>query len=168
MNLKPTNKPSNDFYNDMYIVLNEFMKKNKYLSKLDINVSNIVGIRENIGITADTPHMGYMHYQLNSTDIMYSIDIMENMSLDFFPKELLIFSVKNYGIYMSILNIPFTPETVTMIVLMHEIGHIVYMELLKEYCEDNRTLKYFLDANDNLSVCTFKPWDVASMTLMRS
>lgn len=167
MNLKVKNTPSTLFYKDFYILLEEFLKGLDFTQKKEINImiKNVIGDDE--FLQKDDPVIGFITYKMKKIDsIKYTIDFAELSSLNFKDKDLYNLCVKRSKNFLENLDLKFCPETVAVLTLLHEFGHLESSEIFREYTEsDLSSYISYSRAVESLYVAIMRPWDLANNTV---
>jgi hypothetical protein len=156
--LKVNYNPSNKFYKKLYEFINEEFKDD--FKGLDVTVRNK---KHPVKFVDEITEIGYINYNPDYTEkkVKYLITLMELKHFDIGTNTLKLMS-NRCKTYIESLGLEFCPETATIMTLLHELGHVVYVEEFIK-CIDDFDLSKFLIFDktlDSVFDFAFAPWEM--------
>lgn len=130
------------------------------LNGTNITINNVVGDKDYLKSTHE--EIGFMWYKRDKRygGIKYDIKLAELNTIEFSP-ELLQLSQLIYSGYLNSLNVSFSPEVLTVLVLLHEMGYVEYWETFIEISNSEssiETLNSYALCMSGLYDYMAKPW----------
>ena len=156
MNFELVNRPSNDFYEKMYEEIKRFMESNVYLKDINLKIDNTRGVSS---VISENPKYGLVDIFVVDNVFKYNIKNIEIIQLENIDVDVLDMFMDRYYKYFKSLMIPFVPETITLMVMLHEIGHITHYERMNDCIENKKSVMEFDRAMNHLSLSVFRQWD---------
>lgn len=159
--MKIKNTPSSEFYTEMYKKLDELIKSIKLLANTNITIKNYVADKEYI--KPDNIEIGYMTYKMKQGKLQYKIRLAELSSIEFGNSDYTKLSQMRYSVYLDSLGIPLSPEVLTLLTLLHEVGHIDFWQNYIEITESEESGGISIASYDrvisSLYAMVMKPWE---------
>ena len=167
--MKIVNKPNNIFFENFYKELDKFIEVVFKGKGIKLNIKNI--IQDDEFFQKECPDIGLMYFRANKKGINYRIEFRELSSLafvNFIYRDLIRL---RYGSYLDNLGIKFCGEVVSILVLLHELGHIDQIEQFLYYLDDDgkwepNTYTAFKYNQQSIHDMLMKPWDMKSLVEM--
>lgn len=167
--MKIKNTPSNEFYKEMYSKVEQFLDTKKSLKDAKIIVKNVIGDKEYLA--PKFMEIGHMKYTKDKKHnrLKYTINLAELNTLEFGNPEFSILIKLRYEEYLEGLCIPLTPEAITLLTFLHELGHIDFIEEYMDTTECDVSVLSIASYTNCLSSfysMTMKPWEFAHLSTM--
>ena len=157
--LKVKYNPTNKFYKNLYEFVQEEFKHD--FKELDIEIRNK---KHPKSLVDEFTEIGYVDYKLESGNkkIEYEITLIELKHLDI-GNNILKLMTKRCKTYIESLGLEFCPKTATIMTLLHELGHVVYVEEFIRYTDEFSLAKLvaFDKTLDSIFELTFAPWEMS-------
>jgi hypothetical protein len=160
--MKIKNTPSTNFYRDMYNEIDMLLKEFKVFNGVKISINNIVGNKE--FIQPNDVEIGYISYKLNKNKnhVNYIITLAELCSIEFGNSDWAKLNQLRYSSYLSGLEISLTPEVLTLLTILHELGHVEFWENYLELTNIEGSLlpiQIYHKYMSSIYEMVMKPWE---------
>jgi hypothetical protein len=165
--MKIKNKPSSEFFTEMYDEVEALLKSLDIFHGVNITVNNIIGDAEFLKPTkVITGRVVLENGGENNKDcINYTITLAELQTLKFGnPEWDKLYNVR-YNEFINSLGLQFSSEAMTILTFLHEIGHIEYWEIFQGYTEtkcDGQSLKAYAKMMNGMYEYVIKPWEFSN------